>query len=151
MIVRIQDHSACSISSRGDYSRAASISFCTCSGAATICERRLFKSGVYSVIYGTCTCTPLHKLCIYEFPFVYIIHTHVHVHIGHVCTCINNCLSVCLYVFSSQDNNRVETTFGDCSARKRYSHIDLMYMIDGVEMQKATICAGNRCYYLKVS
>ena len=40
------------ISSRGDYSRAASISFRTCSGAATIRERRLFESGVYLVIYG---------------------------------------------------------------------------------------------------
>ena len=42
-----------SISSRGDYSRAASISFRACSSAATIRERRLFESGVYSVIYGT--------------------------------------------------------------------------------------------------
>ena len=39
------------ISSRGDYSRAASISFRACSGAATIRERRLFESGIYSVIY----------------------------------------------------------------------------------------------------
>ena len=43
-----------SISSRGDYSRAASISFRACSGAATIRERRLFESGVYSVMYGIC-------------------------------------------------------------------------------------------------
>ena len=42
-----------SISSRGDYSRAASISFRACSGAATIQEWRLFKSGIYSVIYGS--------------------------------------------------------------------------------------------------
>ena len=35
------------ISSRGDYSRATSISFHACSGAATIRERRLFESGVY--------------------------------------------------------------------------------------------------------
>ena len=46
------DQSANSISSRGDYSRAASISFRACSGAATIRERRLFERGVYSVIYG---------------------------------------------------------------------------------------------------
>ena len=44
--------SANSISSRGDYSRAASTSFRACSGAATIRERRLFERGVYSVIYG---------------------------------------------------------------------------------------------------
>ena len=48
------DHSACSISSHCECSRAASISFRTCSGAATIREMRLlFESGVYSVIYGT--------------------------------------------------------------------------------------------------
>ena len=34
--------------------------------------------------------------------------------------------------------------------RKKHSHIDLLHMIDGVEMQKATAVAGNRCYYLKV-
>lgn len=34
---------------------------------------------------------------------------------------------------------------------KKYSHIDLLHMIDGVEMQKATVVSGNRCYYLKVS
>ena len=44
----------------------------------------------------------------------------------------------------------MERTFGDCEARKKYSHIDLLHMIDGVEMQKATVVAGNRCYYLKV-
>ena len=41
-----------SISSRSDYSRAASISFRACSGVATIRERHLFERGVYSVIYG---------------------------------------------------------------------------------------------------
>ena len=44
----------------------------------------------------------------------------------------------------------MEKTFGDCTVRKQYSHIDLLHMIDGVEMQKATVAAGNRCYYLKV-
>ena len=42
------------ISSRGDYSRAASIWFRACSGAATIREQCLFESGVYSVIYSIC-------------------------------------------------------------------------------------------------
>ena len=35
----------------------ASISFRACSGAATIREQRLFESGIYSVIYVTCTDT----------------------------------------------------------------------------------------------
>ena len=49
-----------------------------------------------------------------------------------------------------QDENTVERVSGDCSLRKRYSHIDLLYMVDGVETQQATVVAGNRCYYLKV-
>ena len=44
----------------------------------------------------------------------------------------------------------MERTFGDYAVRKKYSHIDLIHMIDGVETQKATVAAGNRCYYLKV-
>ena len=45
----------------------------------------------------------------------------------------------------------MERTFGDASVKKRYSHIDLVYMVDGVDMQKGTVTAGNRCYYLKVN
>ena len=55
-----------------------------------------------------------------------------------------------MYIVCVQDDNKVERTFGDSSVRKRYSHIDLLHMIDGVEMQKATVAAGNRCYYMKV-
>ena len=43
--------SANSISSRGDYSSAASISFRACSGVATIRDWHKFESGVYSVTY----------------------------------------------------------------------------------------------------
>ena len=72
----------------------------------------------------------------------------LYIYIIYVLTCVIICMfsSPC----SSQDNNGVERTFGDCAVRKKYSHIDLIHMIDGVETQKATICAGNRCYYLKV-
>lgn len=53
------------------------------------------------------------------------------------------------FILLFQDNNRVERTFGDASVRKKYSHIDLVYMIDGADMQRGTATAGNRCYYLK--
>ena len=49
------------ISSRGDYSRAASISFRACSGVATIRERRLFESGIYSVIWGLMELDPVNR------------------------------------------------------------------------------------------
>ena len=74
-------------------------------------------------------------------------HTIVHVLIFSLHMCIHMCACMSIPV---QDNNGVERTFGDCAVRKKYSHIDLIHMIDGVETQKATICAGNRCYYLKV-
>ena len=48
--ILLNSHVRIQISSRSDYSRAAS--FRACSGAATIREHRLFKSNVYSVIYG---------------------------------------------------------------------------------------------------
>ena len=60
------------------------------------------------------------------------------------------CVEISCCPLFCQDNNAVERTFGDCTVKKRYSHIDLIHMIDGVETQKATVCAGNRCYYLKV-
>ena len=98
---------------------------------------------------------------------MYTLHVCIHMLII-VCTNINNimtyvlkdvhnlrtytCVIICMFSSpcSSQDNNGVERTFDDCAVRKKYSHIDLIHMIDGVETQKATICAGNRCYYLKV-
>ena len=48
------------ISSRGDYSRATSIAY---SGAATIRERRLFESGVYSTVAVYIACCHCHGRC----------------------------------------------------------------------------------------
>ncbi|CAI8034420.1 Serine--tRNA ligase, cytoplasmic [Geodia barretti] len=64
-------------------------------------------------------------------------------------TQIGNILHPSVPISATEDDNTVERTSGDCSTRKRYSHIDLLHMIDAVEMQKATVAAGNRCYYLK--
>ena len=47
-----------------------------------------------------------------------------------------------------QDNNGIVKTWGDC-VHKKYSHRDLIEMIDGVDMKAGTIAAGNRGYYLK--
>ena len=61
-----------------------------------------------------------------------------------------SCDDVCYFGCGRQDDNRIEKTFGDCGGKKKYSHIDLIQMIDGVETEKGTVVAGNRCYYLKV-
>ena len=44
----------------------------------------------------------------------------------------------------------VMRTFGDCETKKKYSHVDLIHMIDGAEMEKAAVVAGGRGYFLKV-
>ena len=43
----------------------------------------------------------------------------------------------------------VERMHGPCNFRKKYSHVDLIVMVDGADMHRGTMVAGNRCYYLK--
>lgn len=53
---------------------------------------------------------------------------------------------------SRQDaDNKVERTWGDCSVKKKYSHVDLVVMIDGFDGERGAIVAGSRGYFLKVS
>ena len=41
-------------------------------------------------------------------------------------------------------------TFGDFESRKKYSHVDLVHMVDGVDLERGSVTAGGRGYYLKV-
>ena len=52
-------------------------------------------------------------------------------------------------MFPQATGNIVERMYGRCDFRKKYSHVDLIVMIDGVDTHKGTEVAGNRCYYLK--
>lgn len=54
------------------------------------------------------------------------------------------------YFFLFQDDNKVERTWGDSSIRKKYSHVDLAYMVDGVDTERGASVAGSRGYFLKV-
>lgn len=56
-------------------------------------------------------------------------------------------LSSCL----KDADNKVERTWGDCSVQKKYSHVDLVVMIDGFDGEKGAVVAGSRGYFLKVS
>ena len=40
---------------------------------------------------------------------------------------------------------------GDCETKKKYSHIDLLVMIDGVDYERGSVVSGGRGYFLKVS
>jgi seryl-tRNA synthetase len=44
---------------------------------------------------------------------------------------VGNHLHDSVPVSDNEDNNRVEQTFGDCSVKQKYSHVDLIHMIDG--------------------
>ena len=49
-----------------------------------------------------------------------------------------------------QDENRVERTYGTLDVRKKYSHVDLITMIDGYDPERGSVVAGGRGYFLKV-
>jgi len=50
-----------------------------------------------------------------------------------------------------QDENGVVSTWGDIETKKKYSHIDLIHMIDGFDGERGAVTAGGRGYYLKVT
>lgn len=62
---------------------------------------------------------------------------------------IGNLLHESVPVSDNEDNNAVVRTHGDCIERKKYSHVDLISMIDGVESEMGTVVSGGRGYYLK--
>jgi len=45
--------------------------------------------------------------------------------------------------------NKVERTVGNCNVTQKYSHVDLVVMVDGVDMEAGSDVAGNREYYLE--
>ncbi|MEE6493043.1 hypothetical protein FKM82_016708 [Ascaphus truei] len=63
---------------------------------------------------------------------------------------IGNLLHPSVPISNDEDNdNKVERTWGDCELRKRYSHVDLVVMVDGFEGEKGAVVAGSRGYFLK--
>lgn len=45
---------------------------------------------------------------------------------------VGNHLHESVPLSDNEDENKVERTFGDCQQRKKYSHVDLIHMIDGM-------------------
>lgn len=62
---------------------------------------------------------------------------------------IGNMLHESCIVSNNEDDNGVERTSGDIESRKKYSHVDLVVMVDGVDNERGTVTAGGRGYYLK--
>ncbi|VVC92760.1 serine--tRNA ligase, cytoplasmic [Leptidea sinapis] len=62
---------------------------------------------------------------------------------------VGNHLHDSVPVDDDEDHNAVERTFGDCTVRQKYSHVDLICMIDGMDGERGATVAGGRGYYLK--
>ena len=54
------------------------------------------------------------------------------------------------FIFDKKDNNGLVRTWGDCTTNKKYSHVDLVTMVDGFDGERGAAVAGGRGYYLKV-
>ncbi|KAK0161280.1 hypothetical protein PV327_009767 [Microctonus hyperodae] len=61
---------------------------------------------------------------------------------------VGNHLDSSVPVSNDEDENKVERTFGDCTQRKKYSHVDLIHMIDGMDGDRGAAVAGGRGYFL---
>lgn len=61
---------------------------------------------------------------------------------------VGNHLHPSVPVSDNEDENKVERTFGDCTAKGKYSHYDLIQMIDGMNGDKGAVVSGGRGYFL---
>merc|ERR1712018_129250 len=62
---------------------------------------------------------------------------------------MGNWLHPSVPVGNDEDNdNRTERTWGNVEQKGKYSHVDLIHMIGGVDSERGTVTAGGRGYYL---
>ncbi|XP_063448789.1 serine--tRNA ligase, cytoplasmic-like [Mytilus trossulus] len=62
---------------------------------------------------------------------------------------IGNHLHESCIISNDEDENGIERMVGDCTTKKKYSHVDLVVMVDGHEGDRGAVTAGGRGYYLK--
>lgn len=61
---------------------------------------------------------------------------------------VGNWLHDSVPVSNDEDENKVERTWGNCETKGKYSHVDLIVMIDGMNAEKGAIVSGARGYFL---
>lgn len=61
---------------------------------------------------------------------------------------VGNHLHESVPVSDDEEENKVERTWGECTERKKYSHVDLIHMIDGMDGERGTGVSGGRGYFL---
>jgi seryl-tRNA synthetase len=62
---------------------------------------------------------------------------------------MGNILHESVPITDNEDFNRVERTKGDCETKKKWSHVDLVEFIDGVDSIKGANVSGSRGYFAK--
>ncbi|XP_067952165.1 serine--tRNA ligase, cytoplasmic-like [Watersipora subatra] len=62
---------------------------------------------------------------------------------------IGNIVHHSCIISNNEDENGIERTYGDCTVQKKYSHVDLICMIDGMDGERGAMVSGGRGYYLK--
>lgn len=62
---------------------------------------------------------------------------------------IGNLVHESVPVNDDEANNRVEKEWGEVGVQRKYSHIDLVTMVDGFDGEKGAVVAGGRGYFLK--
>ncbi|XP_015773621.1 PREDICTED: serine--tRNA ligase, cytoplasmic-like [Acropora digitifera] len=62
---------------------------------------------------------------------------------------VGNFLHESVPISNDEEENKIMRTWGDSSVRKKYSHVDLAYMVDGVDTERGALVAGSRGYFLK--
>ncbi|XP_013786535.1 serine--tRNA ligase, cytoplasmic-like [Limulus polyphemus] len=61
---------------------------------------------------------------------------------------IGNWLHDSVPISNDEEENELIRVWGDVETRKKYSHVDLIHMIDGVDGERGSVTAGGRGYYL---
>lgn len=61
---------------------------------------------------------------------------------------VGNILHESVPISNDEEENKIERTWGDCTQKKRYSHVDLIHMIDGIDGERGTNISGGRGYFL---
>lgn len=61
---------------------------------------------------------------------------------------VGNWLHDSVPLSNDEDENKVERTWGDCEKKGKYSHVDLIVMIDGMNADKGAVVSGSRGYFL---
>eukprot|EP00871_Galdieria_phlegrea_P004484 jgi/Galph1/5036/GphlegSOOS_G53.1 len=68
----------------------------------------------------------------------------------HLLKSIGNIVHESVFVSRNEEENPIIRYWGEREgSKKRWNHVDLLHMIDGVEYERGVRVAGNRGYYLK--